>query len=89
VFTGGEDGGSLTGGMNRQLRGLVLSPFVRQRLTSFVNKERGSDLERLTDLIEAGKVTPSIDRIYPLDRVPQAMRHLQAGKARGKVAITV
>jgi len=37
----------------------------------------------------AGKVTPSIDRTYPLDQVPEAMRHLEAGKARGKVAITI
>jgi NADPH:quinone reductase-like Zn-dependent oxidoreductase len=89
VITGGEDGGGLSGGMNRQFRALILSLFVRQRLTFFVNKERGSDLERLTDLIEAGKVTPSIDKTYPLDQVPDAMRHLEAGKARGKVAITI
>jgi NADPH:quinone reductase-like Zn-dependent oxidoreductase len=88
VITGGEDGGGLTGGMNRQLRGLIVSLFVRQRLTTFINKERGSDLERLTDLIEAGKVTPSIDRTYPLDQAPDAMRHLIDGKARGKIAIT-
>jgi NADPH:quinone reductase-like Zn-dependent oxidoreductase len=89
VLTGGEEGGSLTGGMNRQLGSLILSLFVRQRLTMFINKERGSDLERLTDLIEAGKVTPSVDRTYPLEQVPDAMRHLEAGKVRGKVAITV
>lgn len=89
VLTGGEDGGSLTGGMNRQLRGLLLSLFVRQRLTMFVNKERGSDLERLTDLIEAGRVTPSVDRVYSLDQAPEAMRHLAAGEVRGKVAITI
>ncbi|HXA58265.1 MAG TPA: NAD(P)-dependent alcohol dehydrogenase [Streptosporangiaceae bacterium] len=89
VIVGGEEGGSWTGGMDRQLRALALSRFVRQRLTSFICKERSSDLERLTELIEAGKVTPSIDRTYPLDQVPEAMRHLEAGKARGKVAITV
>jgi NADPH:quinone reductase-like Zn-dependent oxidoreductase len=88
VITGGEEGGSLSGGMNRQFRALALSLFVSQRLTFFVNKERGSDLERLTDLIEAGKVTPSIDRSYSLDQVPDAMRHLITGKARGKIAIT-
>ena len=44
-----------------------------------VAKERASDLERLAELIEAGKVTPSIDRTYPLDQVPEAMRHLEAG----------
>lgn len=45
--------------------------------------------ERLTDLIEAGTVTPSIDKTYSLDQVPEAMRHLADGKARGKVAITL
>lgn len=89
VITGGEDGGNLTGGMNRQLRALVLSPFVRQRLTMFLGKVRSSDLERLIELIEAGTVTPSLDRTYPLDRVPEAIDHLEAGKARGKVAITI
>jgi NADPH:quinone reductase-like Zn-dependent oxidoreductase len=88
VITGGEGGGSWTG-MGRQVRGLALSPFVRQRLTTFVAKQRSSDLERLAELIEAGTVTPSIDRSYPLDRVPEAMRYLEAGKARGKVVITV
>jgi NADPH:quinone reductase-like Zn-dependent oxidoreductase len=89
VIVGGEDGDSLTGGMGRQLRALALSRFVGHRLTSILCKERSSDLERLTDLIEAGKVTPSIDRTYPLDRASEAMRHLDAGQARGKVAITV
>jgi NADPH:quinone reductase-like Zn-dependent oxidoreductase len=89
VLVGGEDGGNLTGGMNRQLRALLLSPFVGQRLAWFIAKERASDLDRLTDLIEAGQVTPSIDRTYPLGRVPEAMRHLEAGQVRGKVAITI
>jgi NADPH:quinone reductase-like Zn-dependent oxidoreductase len=62
---------------------------VGQRLTGFVPRERFSDIERLTDLIEAGQVTPAVDRTYSLDRVPEAMRYLVAGKARGKVVITV
>ncbi len=89
VIIGGENGGKWTGGFGRQLRATALSPFVRQRLTMFVSKERSRDLERLTDLIEAGAMTPSIDRSYSLDRVPEAMRHLEAGKVRGKVAITI
>jgi NADPH:quinone reductase-like Zn-dependent oxidoreductase len=89
VLLGGEDGEDLTGGMDRQLRALVLSRFVGQRLTGFVPRERADDIERLTDLIETGKVTPRIDRTYPLDRAPEAMRYLVAGKARGKVVITV
>jgi NADPH:quinone reductase-like Zn-dependent oxidoreductase len=89
VYTGGEGGDRLTGGMGRQLAGRLLSLFVRQRLTGFVNKERGADLERLTELIEAGRVRPSLDRVYPLDRAPQAMRQLESGEVRGKVAISV
>lgn len=89
VIVGGEEGGSFSGGMNRQLRAVTLSPLIRQRLTMFVAKQRASDLERLTELIEAGKVTPSVERTYPLDRAPEAIRHLEAGKARGKVAITI
>ena len=89
VLVGGEDGGDLTGGMGRQLRAVMLSPFVRQRVAWFVAKERGEDLTRLTELLEAGQVIPSIDRTYPLDRVPEAMRHLEAGQVRGKAVITV
>ena len=88
VIVGGEQGGKWTGGFGRSLRAPALSPFVRQRLTMLASKERASDLERLTPLLETGKITPSIDRSYPLARVPEAMRHLQAGKTRGKVAIT-
>ncbi|NUP03875.1 MAG: NAD(P)-dependent alcohol dehydrogenase [Nonomuraea sp.] len=89
VFVGGEEGGIVTGGMGRQLRALVLSRFIRQRLAGFVPKESADNLERLTALVEAGTVTPALDRTYALDRVPEAMRHLIAGKARGKIVITV
>ncbi len=75
--------------MSRQLRALALSPFVGQRLTVFVAKQRASDLERLTAFIEAGKVTPSIERTYPLAEAPAAMAHLIAGEVRGKIAITI
>ena len=76
-------------GFGRSLRAAALSPFLRQRLAMFVAKEHFSSLERLSELIEEGKVTPSIDRTYPLDRAPEAIRHLAAGNVRGKVAIAV
>jgi NADPH:quinone reductase-like Zn-dependent oxidoreductase len=88
VFVGGENAGNLTG-MGRQLRGALISPFLRQRLTLLVAKERATDYERLTNLIEAGKVTPSLARSYPLDQAPDAMRLLESGQVRGKVAITL
>jgi NADPH:quinone reductase-like Zn-dependent oxidoreductase len=89
VIVGGEEGGRWTGGFGRSLRAPLLSPFVQQRLTMLSSKERASDQERLTALIEAGQLVPSIDRTYPLDRVPEAMRHLAAGRVRGKVVITI
>jgi NADPH:quinone reductase-like Zn-dependent oxidoreductase len=88
VIVGGEAGGRLTG-MNRQLRATALSPFLRQRLTMLIPKEQYVDLERLRDLIEAGQVTPSIGRTYPVAQAPEAMRHLVGGQARGKIVITV
>lgn len=87
VIVGGE-GGKWTG-MSRQIRALGLSLLVRQRLTMFVSKQRHADLEALRRLIEAGQVTPIVGRTYPLAEVPDAMRHLQAGHARGKIAITL
>ena len=89
VIVGGEEGGRWFGGINRQLRAMALSPFIGQRLTTFISKENHADLERLTEIIEAGDLTPVIDRTYPLDQAPQAMRHLEAGQARGKIVITV
>jgi len=58
VITGGEQGGRWTGGIDRQLRALALTPLLRQRLTTFICTERARDLEKLTDLIEAGTFTP-------------------------------
>ena len=89
VIVGGEAGGKLTGGIGRQLRALALSPFLRQRLTMLVPKENFADLERLTKLIESGDITPSIDRTFPLNEAADAMRHLVAGRAKGKIAITI
>jgi NADPH:quinone reductase-like Zn-dependent oxidoreductase len=89
VIVGGEDGGRWTGGFGRQLRAVALSPFVRQRLTMKTPREHYADLERLVTLIEAGKLTPIIEQTYPLHRTPDAMRHLEAGHARGKLVITV
>ena len=89
VLVGGEEGGSWTGGMQRQLQAMAQTLFVRQRPTGLMCKQRSSDLQRLAELIEAGKVTPGIDRSYPLEQAADAMRHLEAGRARGKVAITI
>jgi NADPH:quinone reductase-like Zn-dependent oxidoreductase len=89
VIVGGESKGNLTGGIDRQLRALILTPFIGQRLTGLASKERATDSEVLAQHIGAGTVTPSIDRTYPLEQVPTAMRHLEGGTVKGKIAITI
>jgi NADPH:quinone reductase-like Zn-dependent oxidoreductase len=89
VIVGGEGGGKWLGGTDRQLRATMISPFVSQKLGTFINKESHEYLLVLKDLIESGKVTPVIDRTYPLVEVPQAMRYLEGGHTQGKVVITI
>jgi NADPH:quinone reductase-like Zn-dependent oxidoreductase len=90
VIVGGDGGGRLTGGFFRgMLRAPLLSVFVGQRMRGLVSKETQEDLQALTDLIEAGKVTPVIDRTYPLIESPDAIRYLEEGHPRGKVVVTV
>ncbi len=88
VIVGGEDAGRWTG-MSRQLRALARSPFTRQRLTTLISRPRGADLQTLARLIDAGQLTPVIGTTYPLRQAPDAMRHLQAGHARGKLVLTI
>jgi NADPH:quinone reductase-like Zn-dependent oxidoreductase len=89
VIVGGEQGGRWTGGFGRSLRAPLLSLFVRQRLALLASRERASDLERLTGYLTTGEVKPQVDRTFPLERVPEAMRLLESGEVRGKVAITL
>ncbi len=89
VIVGGESKGNVTGGFGRSLRAPLMSLFVRPRLTMLASKEHHADLAPLTELIEAGKVTPSIEATYSLDRAPDAMRQLEAGTVRGKVSIAI
>jgi NADPH:quinone reductase-like Zn-dependent oxidoreductase len=71
------------------LKALVVSPFVGQRLRPFLAKIDQGDLIEMRDLIEAGKVTPVVDRIYQLTETAEAMRYVENGHARGKVVITI
>ena len=89
VIVGGEGGNRLTGGVERQGRALLLSPFVSQRLTTFISKEHYEPLGRLADLMASGAVVPQVDRVVGLDGVPDAMRALEEGRVRGKVSVRV
>jgi NADPH:quinone reductase-like Zn-dependent oxidoreductase len=88
VIVGGENGSTWSPGLGRQFHAAVLSPFVSQHLKSVLNKEHYSGLERLADLVTAGKLRPSIEQTYPLERAPEAIHRLQAGDIRGQVVIT-
>ena len=89
VIVGGETGGRWLGGTDRQLRALFLSRFVSQKLGTFISRENHDDMIILNELIEAGKVTPVVDRTYPLADVPEAIQYVAEGHARGKVVIIV
>lgn len=89
VIVGGEDGGRVTGGFGRQLRALALSPFVRQRLATFVSTERGADIEQLAELLATGELCPIVDRSYALEDAPAAIVDLAGGRIRGKAVICV
>lgn len=75
--------------LRRAIQALVTSPFVSQRLRPFAATEKSEDLEALRDLIEAGKITPVIDRTYPLNETAKALSHYGAGHTRGKLVIAV
>jgi NADPH:quinone reductase-like Zn-dependent oxidoreductase len=89
TLSSGDSDGRWIGPIDRMVKAVVLSPFVPQRLGSFLARPSREDLALLRELIEAGTVTPVIDRTYPLREVPEAIRYLETGRARGKVVITV
>ena len=89
MLVGGEGGNRWIGRLDRPLRGMLWSLFIRHDLKNFIATEPLEDLLTLTDLIEAGKVTAAVDRTYPLGQVPDAIRLQKAGGARGKLVIVM
>jgi NADPH:quinone reductase-like Zn-dependent oxidoreductase len=89
VIVGGENGNRVTGGVGRQLRAVLLSPFVGQRLTTFMSKEHHGFVERLAAFLESGEVVPAVQSRYTLDDATDAMRHLEAGAVSGKIVVQV
>jgi NADPH:quinone reductase-like Zn-dependent oxidoreductase len=86
---GGPDAGKWIGPMLGPIKGLLLSPFVGQQFGMLLAEINKDDLGVIIDMMEAKKVTPVIDRTYPLKDVPEAIRYLETGRARGKVIISV
>jgi NADPH:quinone reductase-like Zn-dependent oxidoreductase len=88
VLVGGS-GGRWFMGTGRTLRAVLVSPLVGQRLRSFFSKPKGADLVVLKELLEAGKLTPVIDRTFPLRETPEAIRYVGEQSTQGKTVITV
>jgi NADPH:quinone reductase-like Zn-dependent oxidoreductase len=86
---GGPDAGPWVEPLVLPLKTFVTSAFVSQELRMFVSHMDGKDLAVLADMMAAGQITPVIDRTFPLAELPDAIRYLETGRARGKVVITV
>lgn len=89
VIVGGEDGGSITGGVGRQMRAAMLSPFVRHRMAMFISAEAKGHVAKLAAYLEDGSIVPAVGATYQLADVRIAIEDLLAGRARGKSAILV
>jgi NADPH:quinone reductase-like Zn-dependent oxidoreductase len=89
VGAGADAGRWMIGPLAESLKALAVSPFVSQKLVGMMAKTRQEDLTILNELLKTGKVKPVIDRHYKLSKVPEAIRYLEEGHARGKVIITL
>ncbi|CAM5379011.1 NAD(P)-dependent alcohol dehydrogenase [Leifsonia shinshuensis] len=87
VLVGGEEGGSILGGMERVAAAGLRNVTSRQRLTGLMARERQEDLIELARLYREGAFRPVVDTAYPLERTAEAIDHLGAGRARGKVVV--
>jgi len=90
VLSSGDSPGRVIGPVGRIIKAMLLSPFIGgQTMRPFVAKASSDDLQFLRELIEAARITPVIDRTYPLSEAADAIRYLETGRARGKVVISV
>jgi NADPH:quinone reductase-like Zn-dependent oxidoreductase len=86
---GGPNDGKWVGPMARPVKAMLMSPFIKQKMGMFMAKQDKGDLNIMAEFMRSGKVTPVIDKTYPLSEIREAMRYLETGRARGKVIITV
>lgn len=89
VLVGGDEGGAFLGGIQRNLWAALWSPFVGQKLTAFVARNRKADIEALADLLGSEAIRSVVDRTYPLADTASALAALAAGGVRGKLVVTV
>jgi NADPH:quinone reductase-like Zn-dependent oxidoreductase len=86
---GGPEDGQWIGPVINPVKAMLIDPFVRQQLKWFIADLNADDMVELAALMQGGQVTPVIDRRYPLEQVPEAIRYLETGRARGKVIIKI
>jgi NADPH:quinone reductase-like Zn-dependent oxidoreductase len=86
---GGSQHGGLLGPGGVAMRGKLAAPFVSQQIVAVAGDGNETDLTTLAGMIEAGEVTPVLDRVYPLADAPDAFRYLEDGHPKGKVVVTV
>lgn len=89
VIVGSETGGRWLGGIDRQMRAAVMSPFIAESLSTFITSENAADLATLAGFIESGAVAPHVGETYPLSETPVAIQRMADGHARGKTVISV
>jgi NADPH:quinone reductase-like Zn-dependent oxidoreductase len=89
VIVGGETDGKWFDALTRTFKSILVGPFGKQKLLPLMSVENSADLVSLTELIEAGKVTPAVDRTYPLAEAAAAVQYVQDGRAKGKVVIDI
>jgi NADPH:quinone reductase-like Zn-dependent oxidoreductase len=89
VLNSGDGGGRWLGPFGRVIASKLLGIFISQRVGTFEAKANSEDLETLRAMIEAGQVKPVIERTYSLSETPEAIRQVEKGHVRGKLAIAV
>jgi NADPH:quinone reductase-like Zn-dependent oxidoreductase len=89
LLNGGGSPGHVIGALAPMARAVVTDRFVRQRLRPFLSKPDRADLLAVTELIDEDRLTPVIDRTYPLAETAEGLRHVERGHTRGKVVITI
>jgi NADPH:quinone reductase-like Zn-dependent oxidoreductase len=89
VLNGGGSPGHVFGPVAGILRAVAVNTFVSQRLRPLPSRQNRQELLAVTGLIEDGKLTPVVDRTYPLADTPEGLRHVERGHSRGKAVVSV
>ena len=88
AVVGAVDKGRLLG-MGRQIRAVMMSPFTKQKLLMVMAGSDREDLAEIASMVDDGSLRPVIERVYPFEQAPDALRHLASHRARGKVVVTL